>query len=73
VLIPAIGQRIQDFDVDDGHELSRLWAETLSKRLIGSLEHSGPPAFFVLLAATFGRRRSPHRRILGHVRHPPGA
>lgn len=37
VLIPAIGQRIQDVGVSDDHELSRLPAEPLSKRLTGSL------------------------------------
>ena len=39
VLIPAIGQRIQDGGVNDDHELSRLRAEALSKQLIGSLGH----------------------------------
>ena len=45
VLIPAIGQRIQDVRVNDDHELNRLPAEALSKQLIGSPGHSGPPAF----------------------------
>ncbi len=44
-LIPAIGQRRQDFGVNDDHELSRLPAEALSKRLTGSLGHTGPPTF----------------------------
>jgi hypothetical protein len=43
VLIPAIG--IQGFGVNDDHELNRLRAEALSKWLIGSLGHIGPPAF----------------------------
>jgi hypothetical protein len=45
VLIPAIGQRVQDVGVNDDHELNRLPAEALNKQLIGSLGHSGPPAF----------------------------
>jgi hypothetical protein len=45
VLIPAIGQRIQDGGVNDDHELNGLPAEALSKQLIGSLGRSGPPAF----------------------------
>ena len=44
VLIPAIGQLIQDIGVSDDHELSRLRAGALSKRLTGSPGHSGPPA-----------------------------
>jgi hypothetical protein len=44
VLVPAIGQRIQDVGVNDDHEVSRLPAEALSKQLIGSLGHIGPAA-----------------------------
>ena len=44
VLIPAIGQGIQDVGVNDDHEVSRLPAEALSKQLIGSLGHIGPAA-----------------------------
>ncbi len=44
VRIPAIGQRIQDFGVNDDHELSRLPAEALGEQLIGSLGHIGPSA-----------------------------
>jgi hypothetical protein len=44
VLIPAIGKHIQGFGVNDDHELNRLRAEALSKWLIGSLRHIGPPA-----------------------------
>jgi hypothetical protein len=44
VLVPAIGQRVQDVGVNDDHEVSRLPAEGLSKQLIGSLGHIGPAA-----------------------------
>ena len=44
VLIPAIGQGIQDVGVDDDHEVSRLPAEALPEQPIGSLGHIGPPA-----------------------------
>ena len=44
VLVPAIGQRIQDVSVNDDHEFSRLPAEALSQQLIGPLRHIGPPA-----------------------------
>jgi hypothetical protein len=44
VLIPAIGQSVQDVGVNDDHEVSRLPAEALGQKLIGSLGHIGPPA-----------------------------
>ena len=44
VLVPPIGQRIQDVSVNDDHEFSRLPAEALSQQLIGPLRHIGPPA-----------------------------
>ncbi len=44
MLIPAIGQRIQDVGVNGDHEVSRLPAEALGKQLIGPLGHIGPPA-----------------------------
>ncbi len=44
VLVPAISQRIQDVGVNDDNEFSRLPAEALSKQLIGSPGHIGPPA-----------------------------
>jgi hypothetical protein len=44
VLVPAIGQRIQDVGVNDDHEVSRLPAEALGEQLIGPLGHIGPPA-----------------------------
>ena len=44
VLVPAIGQCIQDVSVNDDHEFSRLPAEALSQQLIGPLRHIGPPA-----------------------------
>jgi hypothetical protein len=44
VLVPAIGQRIQDVGVNDDHEFSRLPAEALSQQLIGPLRHIGPAA-----------------------------
>jgi hypothetical protein len=42
VLVPAIGQSVQDVGVNDDHEVSRLPAEALSKQLIGSLGYIGP-------------------------------
>ena len=44
MLIPAIGQRIQDVRVNDDHELDRLPAEALSQQLICPLGHVGPSA-----------------------------
>ena len=44
VLVPAIGQRLQDAGVSDAHEVGRLGAEALSKQLIGSPGHIGPAA-----------------------------
>jgi hypothetical protein len=44
VLVPAVGQRVQDVGVNNGHEVSRLPAEALSEQLIGSLGHIGPAA-----------------------------
>ena len=42
VLVPAIGQGVQDVGVNDDHEVSRLPAEALGKQLIGSLGYIGP-------------------------------
>jgi hypothetical protein len=44
VLIPAVGQGIQDVGVNDDHEVSRLPAEALSEQLVGSLGYIGPAA-----------------------------
>jgi len=44
VLIPPIGQGIQDVGVNDDHEVSRLPAEALPEQLIGSLGHVSPAA-----------------------------
>jgi hypothetical protein len=44
VLVPAVGQRIQDVGVNDDHEFSRLPAEALGQQLIGPLRYIGPPA-----------------------------
>ena len=44
VLVPAIGQSVQDVGVNDDHEVSRLPAEALSRQLIGSLGYVGPAA-----------------------------
>jgi hypothetical protein len=55
---PADRQRMQDFGVNDDRELSRLRAEALGKRLIGSLGRIGPPAFlFSWLRRGQGSRR----------------
>jgi hypothetical protein len=44
VLVPAVGQRIQDVEINDDQEFSRLPAEALSQQVTGPLRHIGPAA-----------------------------
>ena len=74
VLIPAVGQRIKDIRVNDDHELKRLPAEALSKQLICSLGHIGPPA-----VANPDKRRQGARSLMSRtltskwLKQPQGA
>jgi hypothetical protein len=74
VLIPAVGQGIQDVGVNDDHEVSRLPAEAPGKQLIDLLGHVGPAAVPDPDERRQGARSPVARKLAGEwVEQPEGA